>query len=58
MFETDFPHGVSLSPGPVSPADRNPRAMAEEALRGQPDDIIEKVFWNNAARLYNIEKPA
>jgi predicted TIM-barrel fold metal-dependent hydrolase len=58
MFETDFPHGVSLSPGPVSPADRSPREMAEEALRGQPDDVIEKVFWANAARLYNIEKPA
>ena len=22
-----------------------------------PDDVIEKVFWGNAARLYNITKP-
>jgi uncharacterized protein len=54
MFETDFPHPISLSPGPASSA-RNPRAMAESALAGQPDDIIRKVFHDNAARLYNLE---
>jgi uncharacterized protein len=54
MFETDFPHPISLSPGPASSAG-NPRSMAEAAMAGQPDDIIRKVFHDNAARLYNLE---
>jgi hypothetical protein len=59
LWTTQLPaHGVSLSSAPVSPADRSPREMTEEALHGQPDDIIEKVFWGNAARLYKIEKAA
>jgi hypothetical protein len=59
LWTTHLPaHGVSLSPGPVSSADGSPRAMTEEALRGQPDAIIERVFWGNAARLYKIEKAA
>lgn len=56
MFETDFPHPVSLSPGPVSPA-TNPREMAEAALAGVDQDIVEKVLWGNAARLYGVDRP-
>jgi uncharacterized protein len=58
MFETDFPHPVSLAPGPVSAADGNPRNMAELAMAGIPDDIVRKVFWENAARLYGVTVPA
>jgi predicted TIM-barrel fold metal-dependent hydrolase len=58
MFETDFPHPVSIAPGPVSAADLPPRQMAEKALAGQPEDIVRKVFWENAARLYHVDKPA
>jgi predicted TIM-barrel fold metal-dependent hydrolase len=57
MFETDFPHPVSISPGPASPAE-NPRKMAHAALAGVPDDIVEKVLWGTAARLYNVQPPA
>ena len=57
MFETDFPHGTSLSPGPASPAE-NPRAMAEASLRGQSDEVIRKVLWENAAKLYHVTPPA
>jgi predicted TIM-barrel fold metal-dependent hydrolase len=54
MFETDFPHPTSLSPGPASSAE-NPRKMAEEALSGLPDDVIRKIFYDNAARLYHLD---
>jgi predicted TIM-barrel fold metal-dependent hydrolase len=53
MFETDFPHPISLSPGPASAAE-NPRKMAQKALAGQSDDVIRKVFHDNAARLYHL----
>ena len=54
MFETDFPHPISLSPGPASAAE-NPRKMAEKALAGQSDEVIRKVFHDNAARLYHLK---
>jgi predicted TIM-barrel fold metal-dependent hydrolase len=57
MFETDFPHGVGLAPGPASAADGSPREMAEASLRGVPDDVKRKVLWENAARLYGVEAP-
>ncbi|HMG41317.1 MAG TPA: amidohydrolase family protein [Acidimicrobiales bacterium] len=54
MFETDFPHPTSLSPGPASAAG-NPREMAETALRGSSDDVARKVFYETAARLYQLD---
>jgi predicted TIM-barrel fold metal-dependent hydrolase len=54
MFETDFPHPISLSPGPTSAAE-NPRKMAETALAGQSDDVIRKVLHDNAARVYHLD---
>jgi hypothetical protein len=56
MFETDFPHPTSLSPGPASCA-RNPREMAESALAGCSPDVIYNVFCGTAARLYHLELP-
>ncbi|HWE57439.1 MAG TPA: amidohydrolase family protein [Acidimicrobiales bacterium] len=56
MFETDFPHPTSLSPGPASPADR-PREMAERATAGLPDALVRKVFYETAASLYRIPIP-
>jgi predicted TIM-barrel fold metal-dependent hydrolase len=56
MFETDFPHPTSLSPGPASVA-RNPREMAEAALSGSPEYLVKKVFCETAARLYDIDLP-
>jgi predicted TIM-barrel fold metal-dependent hydrolase len=53
MFETDFPHPTSLSPGPTSHA-RNPREHIELVLRDQlsPEEL-QKVH-DNAARLYGL----
>ena len=57
MFESDFPHPTSLSPGPASPAAR-PRDMAEAAVKGLPDDVIAKIFYKNAAKLYHLDLSA
>jgi predicted TIM-barrel fold metal-dependent hydrolase len=57
MFESDFPHPTSLSPGPASPAAR-PRDMAEAAVKGLPDDVIAKIFYKNAAELYHLDLSA
>lgn len=53
MFESDFPHPTSLSPGPLSTAEQ-PAAMARKALEGVPDDIARKVLYENAASLYHL----
>lgn len=53
MFESDFPHPTSLSPGPLSTADQ-PAAVARKALEGVPYDIVRKVLYENAARLYHL----
>lgn len=53
MFETDFPHPTSLSPGPASMADR-PRDMASRNLSGFPRDAVAKLLHGNAARVYHL----
>jgi uncharacterized protein len=53
MFETDFPHTTSLSPGPgsASVGARDIVARAREAL----DPVtFEKVMYGNAARVYHL----
>jgi predicted TIM-barrel fold metal-dependent hydrolase len=54
LFETDFPHPTSMSPGPASSATR-PRDYAERALGSLPEDLIGKVLEGNAARVYHLE---
>jgi predicted TIM-barrel fold metal-dependent hydrolase len=54
MFESDYPHPTSLSPGPASPA-RRPADMAHDSLRDVPLDIARKVLWGTAARLYHLD---
>jgi predicted TIM-barrel fold metal-dependent hydrolase len=51
MFETDFPHPTSLSPGPASSADV-PSVHISKALSGLSDQTIRKVLHDTAARLY------
>jgi predicted TIM-barrel fold metal-dependent hydrolase len=53
MFETDYPHPTSLSPGPASFAEV-PRESARRSLSGMPDDVIRKVLHDTAARLYRL----
>jgi predicted TIM-barrel fold metal-dependent hydrolase len=53
MFESDYPHPTSLSPGPRSIA-LVPRASAERSLEGVPEELARKVMYENAARLYHL----
>ena len=57
MFETDYPHPTSLSPGPASFA-RNPKVVIEESLAGLPEDMVRKVLHDNAARVYGLTSKA
>ncbi len=57
MFESDFPHATSLSPGPASESP-SPRDVMEQSLAGLPDRVVGKVLQHTATRLYNLEPPA
>ena len=54
MFETDFPHPTSMSPGPNSVA-RNPKDHVEEVLGVLPEEDLLNVLQRNAAKVYNFE---
>lgn len=54
LYETDFPHPTSMSPGPASFA-QNPRDFIEDTLAGLPDESLRKILHDNAARLYHLE---
>ena len=54
LYETDFPHPTSMSPGPASTAD-HPRDFAERTLAGLPEESIAKVLHHNAARVYHLD---
>jgi predicted TIM-barrel fold metal-dependent hydrolase len=54
MFETDFPHPISLSPGPASPAEE-PLVHALEAFAGVSDEVVRKAVHGNAARVYHFD---
>jgi predicted TIM-barrel fold metal-dependent hydrolase len=54
MFETDFPHPTSLSPGPASSA-ANPRDVVRSVFEGLPEELARKILYENAARLYHID---
>jgi uncharacterized protein len=56
MFETDFPHATSLSPGPASESP-SPREVIERSLGGLPDEIIGKVLQHTATELYHLDSP-
>jgi uncharacterized protein len=57
MFESDFPHATSLSPGPASESP-SPRDVIEQSLAGFPDRVVGKVLQHTATRLYRLEPPA
>jgi predicted TIM-barrel fold metal-dependent hydrolase len=54
MFESDFPHPTSLSPGPTSTSEL-PVEMARKSLAGVSEEVAYKVLYGNAAKLYHIE---
>jgi predicted TIM-barrel fold metal-dependent hydrolase len=54
MFETDFPHTTSLSPGPGSPS-QSPMEVVENARKVLSPAVFEKVMYSNAARVYHLD---
>ena len=57
MFETDFPHATSLSPGPASESP-SPRVVIELSLAGMPEETVGKVLQHTATRLYHLDPPS
>ena len=53
MYETDFPHPTSMSPGPATIA-QHPRDYVEETLGSLPDELINKLLHDNAAKVYHV----
>jgi predicted TIM-barrel fold metal-dependent hydrolase len=53
MFETDYPHPTSMSPGPASPAEL-PSEHIKKYFVGVPPEVTRKVLHDNAARVYHL----
>jgi predicted TIM-barrel fold metal-dependent hydrolase len=54
LYETDFPHPTSMSPGPASSAVSPPEYL-EEHFGHLPEETLRKVLHDNAARLYKLD---
>lgn len=54
MFETDYPHPTSMSPGPASPAEL-PKVHIEKAFKDVPPEVARKALHDNAARVYHLD---
>ena len=54
LYESDFPHPTSMSPGPATAA-VEPRQFIADQLGDLPDDVLQKVLHDNAAALYRID---
>jgi len=53
MFETDYPHPTSMSPGPASPAEL-PSEHIKKYFVDVPAEVTRKVLHDNAARVYHL----
>jgi uncharacterized protein len=53
LYETDFPHPTSMSPGPASSAVAPPDYL-HTTLSGLPDNTLHKILHDNAARIYHL----
>jgi hypothetical protein len=54
LYEMDFPHPTSMSPGPATPA-VPPRQYASDVLGKLPKDVARKLLHDNAARVYHVD---
>lgn len=54
LYETDFPHPTSMSPGPATSA-RAPAEYMEDAFKGVDRKDIEKIVYGNATRVYHLD---
>jgi predicted TIM-barrel fold metal-dependent hydrolase len=54
LFESDFPHPTSMSPGPKSIAEP-PLEYFEHHYGQFPADVKRKLLHDNAARVYHVD---
>lgn len=54
LYESDFPHPTSMSPGPKSTA-VPPNQYIQETLGALPQDVVQKILHDNAARIYHLD---
>ena len=54
LYETDFPHPTSMSPGPASDAQR-PDDYLREVFSAVDDATMRKILHDNAARIYHLD---
>jgi predicted TIM-barrel fold metal-dependent hydrolase len=54
LYETDFPHPTSMSPGPATAA-IDPDQYVREVLGGLDEVDRRKILHDNAARLYGLD---
>jgi predicted TIM-barrel fold metal-dependent hydrolase len=54
LYETDFPHPTSMSPGPASSA-LAPNEFISKNLSYLGDEILAKLLHGNAARVYHLD---
>jgi predicted TIM-barrel fold metal-dependent hydrolase len=55
LYETDFPHPTSMSPGPASVA-RVPVDYVVDTLGHLPAPTLADLLHNNAARIYHLDE--
>ena len=54
LFETDFPHPVSLTPSGVEGVGGHARDHISEHFGDLPEDVLRKILHDNAARVYHV----
>jgi predicted TIM-barrel fold metal-dependent hydrolase len=54
LYETDFPHPTSMSPGPASAAQR-PDDYLRDNFAGMDEASLRKILHDNAARIYHLD---
>ena len=55
LYETDFPHPTSMAPAPSSPKAQLPKDFIEATLSDLPEETLQKILHDNAARLYHLD---
>ena len=53
LYETDFPHPTSMSPGPNTTA-IYPKDFIEQELGALPEDVLRKILHDNSAAVYGV----
>jgi predicted TIM-barrel fold metal-dependent hydrolase len=54
LYETDFPHPTSQSPGPAS-AGVPAKVYIDQVMADLPETTIRKILHGNAAKLYDLD---